>query len=259
MLDRRVLDHDVTVLVAPRLESEGFLVAFSERSGGVSDGPFRGLNLGLKSGDDPDVVRENRRRLIGALGIAAFACPRQVHSTNVVRVGPESAGMGFVDPANGIPAADALVTASPGVPIAVLTADCVPVALVDPAAGEIAVVHAGWRGVAAGMVRAALGAFANPAGVEAVVGPAVGPDHYEVGEDVAAAVSAASEGGAITRRERSRLLLDLPGTVARTLRNLGVRHVEHVEECTACQPERFFSYRRDGRTGRQGLIAVRLS
>src|SRR2546425_11110537 len=130
MPERRVLDHDVAVLVAPRLESDGFLVAFSERSGGLSDGPFRGLNLGLKSGDDPDVVRDNRRRLIGALGIPAFACPRQVHSTNVVRVGPESAGRGFDDPAHGIPATDALVTSSPGVPIAVLAADCVPVALV---------------------------------------------------------------------------------------------------------------------------------
>src|SRR2546422_1337175 len=259
MLDRRVLDHDVAVLVAPRLESQGFLVAFSERSGGVSDGPFRALNLGLKSGDDPDAVRENRRRLIAALGIPAFVCPRQVHSTNVVQVGLESAGRGFAAPAQGIPAADALVTTSLGVSIAVLAADCVPVALVDPAAGAIAVVHAGWRGVAAGMVQAALGAFANPAGVEAVVGPAVGPRHHEVGEGVAAAVSAASEGGAITRREGSRLLLDLPGTVAQTLGNLGVRQVEHVEECTACRPDRFFSYRRDGRTGRQGLIAMRLS
>ena len=259
MLDRRVLDHDVVVLVAPRLESQGFLVAFSERSAGVSDGPFRGLNLGLKSGDDPDAVRENRRRLIGALGISAFACPHQVHSTNVVRVGPESAGRGFADPAQAIPATDGLVTTAPGVSIAVLAADCVPIALVEPAARAIAVVHAGWRGVAAGMVQAALGAFVNPAGVEAVVGPAVGPDHYEVGEEVASAVSAGSEGGAITRREGSRLLLDLPGTVAQTLRNLGVNQVEHVEECTACQPDRFFSYRRDGRTGRQGLIAMRLS
>src|SRR6266511_2868413 len=188
MLDRRVLDHDVAVLVDPRLESEGFLVAFSERSGGVSDGPFRGLNLGLKSGDDPDAVRENRRRLIGALGIPAFPCPRQAHSTNVVRVGPESAGRGFADSAQGIPATDALLTTSAGVPIAVLAADCVPVVLVDPAAGEIAVVHAGWRGVAAGMVRTVLGAFANPAGVEAIVGPAVGPDHFEVAEERAVAV-----------------------------------------------------------------------
>src|SRR5437867_9658021 len=107
MLDRRVLDHDVTVLVAPRLESKGFLVAFSERSGGVSDGPFRGLNLGLRSGDDPDVVRENRRRLIGALGIAAFACPRQVHSTKVALVGQGPAGRGSAVPATGFPAADA--------------------------------------------------------------------------------------------------------------------------------------------------------
>lgn len=259
MLERRVLDHDLAVQVAPGLESDGFLVAFSERAGGVSDGPFRGLNLGLKSGDDPDLVRENRRRLIGALGIPAFACPRQVHSTNVVTVGPDSAGRGFDDPAEGIPATDALVTTAAGVPIAVLAADCVPLALVDPRTGQVAVVHAGWRGVAAGMVRAAVGTFADPSDVEAVVGPAIGPDHYEVGEDVASAVSGASDGGAVIRRDGSRLLLDLPGTVARTLRHLGVKQVERAEECTACEPQRFFSHRRDGRTGRQGLIAVRLS
>jgi len=259
VLERRLLDHDVAVLVAPRLESEGFLIAFSERGGGVSGPPFRGLNLGLKSGDDPERVRENRRRLISALGVPAFACPRQVHSTNVFRVGPESAGRGFADPSEGIPATDALVTTSPDVPIAVLSADCVPLALVDSATGAIAVVHAGWRGVAAGMVQAAIGEFPDPDRVEAVVGPAIGPDHYEVGDDVASAVGAGSEGGAITHRAGSRLLLDLPGTVARSLRNLGVSHVAEARECTACQPERFFSHRRDGSTGRQGLVAVRRS
>jgi len=259
VLERRVLDGAITVLVSPGLESQGFLVAFTERAGGVSDGAFRGLNLGLKSGDDPDLVRENRRRLVGALGIPAFACPRQAHSANVVRVGPGSAGIGFTDPADAFAATDGLMTTSRDLPIAVLAADCVPLALVDPGAGEIAVIHAGWRGVAAGMIRAALGTFADPADVEAVIGPAIGPDHYEVGPEVATAVSAASEGGAVTRREGSRLLLDLPGTVARTLRRLGVKSVEEAEECTACQAERFFSYRRDGSTGRQGLVAVRSS
>jgi len=113
--------------------------------------------------------------------------------------------------------------------------------------------------VAAGMVQAAIGEFPDPDRVEAVVGPAIGPDHYEVGDDVASAVGAGSEGGAITHRAGSRLLLDLPGTVARSLRNLGVSHVAEARECTACQPERFFSHRRDGSTGRQGLVAVRRS
>lgn len=259
MLARRVLDHGVAVLIAPRLESDGFLVAFSERGGGVSEGVFGGLNLGLRSGDFPQLVKENRRRLIAALGIAEFACPRQAHSTSVAEIGPHNAGSGFADPSDAVPATDALVTSSPGVPVAVLAADCVPIALVDPETRKVAVVHAGWRGVAAGMVSAALGSFPEPSGVAAVIGPAVGPDHYEVGPDVAAAVAAASDGGAVTRREGSRLLLDLPGTVARTLRNLGVGRVDRAEECTACEPERFFSYRRDGRTGRQGLVAVRLS
>lgn len=247
----------MTVLVSERFEDAGFLAAFTERLGGTSDGPFHSLNLGLKSGDDPALVRQNRQRLCQSLGVPAFAMVRQVHGSTVVRVGRPRAGAGFDDPANSLADADALVTSARAVPVAILTADCVPIALADPSTGRLAVVHAGWRGIAAGIVRSALEVFEDPDRVMAAIGPAIGPDHYEVEEDVARAVAAASPPDGRATRRSGRVHLDLPRAVERTLADAGVRSIERAEECTACEPGRFFSYRRDGMTGRQGLVAVR--
>ena len=247
-------------MVSPRLERRGYLVAFTERSAGAGAGPLEGLNLGLRSGDDPERVIANRRAICEALGISPFACAEQVHGARIARVGPKRAGAGFTDAAGAMPGADGLVTGSKGVPLTVLAADCVPLALVDPDNGVHVVVHAGWRGVAAGILGTAIQAFDDPAGVAVAVGPAIGPDHYEVGEDVAFAVSAAVEGGAITRRKGDRIFMDLPGTVVQALKSEGVpaRSIERSDLCTACEPKRFFSHRRDGDTGRQALIAARL-
>jgi purine-nucleoside/S-methyl-5'-thioadenosine phosphorylase / adenosine deaminase len=256
-MERRVLGDGVRVLVPDRFESAGFVVAFTERTGGVSRDPFHSLNLGLRCGDDPARALENRQRVRAALGIPPFALVRQAHGRNVVSAGPDAVGAGFEDPATALGRADGIITSTPGVPVAVLTADCVPVALADPATGQVAVVHAGWRGVAGGVLPAAVARFATPGEILAVVGPAVGPDHYEVGPDVADAVSAASPGGAVARRSGSGILLDLPATVATILSGLGVRSIEREETCTACETERFFSYRRDGITGRQALVAMR--
>jgi polyphenol oxidase len=256
-MQRRVLGSGIPVLVPERLEADGFLVAFTERAGGLSEGPFRSLNLGLRCGDDPARALENRRRLCGAVGIPSFALVRQVHGAKVVRAGSERVGAGFEDPSTALGDADAIVTSSRRVALAVLTADCVPVALADPATERLAVVHAGWRGVVQGVLAAAVDCFPGPAEVRAAVGPAVGPDHYEVGADVVEAVAAACPGGAVTSRSRSRLLLDLPATVVRILSTLGIRSIDREEVCTACEPERFFSHRRDGITGRQALVAMR--
>jgi purine-nucleoside/S-methyl-5'-thioadenosine phosphorylase / adenosine deaminase len=256
-MDRRVLDGGIGVLVPERLESDGFLVAFTERAGGVSDAAFRSLNLGLRCGDDPARALENRRRLCRAVGIPPFALVRQVHGARIVRAGRRRLGAGFEDPSTALGSADAIVTSSRRVPLAVLTADCVPVVLADPAEGQLAVVHAGWRGVAQGVLRSAVACFPHPEEVRAAVGPAIGPDHYEVGTEVAGAVSAACPGGAVTSHSDSRLLLDLPASVARVLAALGIRSIEREEVCTACEPERFFSHRRDGISGRQALVAMR--
>lgn len=256
-MDQRVLEGGVRVLVPRRFESAGFLVAFTERTEGVSQGAFHSLNLGLRCGDDPARGLENRRRVCTALGAPPFSLVRQVHGARVVRAGRRRVGAGFEDPVTALGSADAIVTSSPRVPVAILAADCVPVCLADPATGQLAVVHAGWRGVAASVVQSAVARFPNAREVEAAVGPGIGPDHYEVGEDVAAAVSAACPGGALATRSGSRLLLDLPATVARILAAMGIRRIEREEVCTACEPGRFFSHRRDGITGRQALVAMR--
>lgn len=256
-MERRDLDHGIRVLVATELESRGFLVAYSERSGGVSHGAYESLNLGFRTGDEAERVRENRRRLVGALGVPPFAAARQVHGASLVRVGEKRMGAGFDDPGRAVGEADVLAVSSPGLPVAVFVADCVPMALASPEEHLLVAVHAGWRGLASGILDRALPAFERPSSVRAAIGPAIGPCHYEVGEDVALAVASGSDGGAVTERRQGRLFLDLPGTVARVLRAAGVRRIERTDLCTACQADRFFSFRRDGQTGRQAMVALR--
>lgn len=195
----------------------------------------------------------------GALGIDSFASGRQVHGTHMERVVRRERAAGFTEPTSAFGDTDALITSEDDVALAVLTADCFPVAMANPRGGTIAVVHAGWRGVASGIVGKAVAAFQDPADLRAAIGPGIGADHYEVGEDVAASVSAGAEGGAVVRKRDGKTLLDLGATVEHALRASGVRHIESAGLCTACEEDRFFSYRRDGVTGRQALIARRLS
>lgn len=258
MLERRNLPNGVIALVSSALESEGFLAAFTERERGTSRGAFHSLNLGLRTGDDLDRVAANRSRACEALAISHFACGRQVHGANLERVGLERADAGFMDPSSAFDATDALITSDAGIALAILTADCFPLALADPRHGTVMVVHAGWRGIAAGIIGRAVAAFDDPRSVKAAVGPGIGVDHYEVAENVAAAVTAGAETDAVVRTNGGRVHLDLGATVERSLRGRGVRHIETAEVCTACEEERFFSYRRDSVTGRQALIAMRL-
>lgn len=256
--DRRRIGHRGYALVSRALEEAGFLAAFSERTGGVSEGPYRSLNLSLSVGDDPARVGENRSRLAGGLAVRPFALGEQAHGARLVRVGSGRAGAGF----HGGPplaGADGLVTASVGVALGVLVADCLPVVLASPAEGLVAVIHVGWRGLAAGIVQRAASLFERPRDVRVAIGPAIGPCHYEVGEDVALAVAAGSEAGAVTERRGGRRYLDLLETARLVLRARGLRRVEGTGLCTACHPNRFFSHRRDGVTGRQAGVAVRLA
>ena len=216
-------------------------VHFSTRSGGVSNGPYASLNLGFLSGDDRELVEENRRRLYAAAGAHAerVSWPRQVHGPDVVRAG----GRGIE--------ADAIWSDEPDEPVMVVTADCVPVALVRlggrPA---VALAHVGWRGLLAGVVPAAVAALGSRH-VAAAIGPGIGPCCYEVGEDVSGAVRKAFGFGFSSDGH-----LDLPGAVERALRNAGCVRIDRLDECTSCHSERYFSHRRDkGLTGRQGAIA----
>jgi len=185
------------LLTWPALAASGADAAVTARSGGVSSGPYATLNLSLSVGDDPARVLENRRRLAIALGSRPedFVFARQVHGAGVRIVGEADAGSGAFSLDDAIPDTDALVTRSPGVLLAILTADCVPIILYDPVAGALACVHAGWRGTVARASAAALAAMqtlgSHPSQVIAGVGPAASPDRYQVGADVYQAVTAA--------------------------------------------------------------------
>jgi len=163
----------------------GVSVAVTTREGGVSTGPYRSLNLGLHVGDDVDRVLENRARAARAFGVdlVDVIFPAQVHGTATVRVGNAERGRGTTSLESAIEGADALVTTA-GATLTVLVADCVPLALVDPEAGVLAVVHAGWRGTGGAIVRSTLSVMehqgARAERTWAFLGPAVAPDLYQV-------------------------------------------------------------------------------
>jgi len=185
------------LLTWPALEASGADAAVTARDGGVSSGPYATLNLSLSVGDDPAHVLENRRRLATALGAnqGDFVFARQVHGAGVRIVGPADRGSGAFTLDDAVPDTDALVTASPEVVLAILTADCVPIVLHDPAAGVLACVHAGWRGTVARVPAAAVAAMqslgSRPSDILAGVGPAAAPARYQVGPDVHQAVTQA--------------------------------------------------------------------
>ena len=256
--ERRPLPGGGHVLVSGALERDGVLAAFSERGGGASEAPYHSLNLSFAVGDEDHRVAENRARLCGALGIDRFATAQQVHGSKLVRIGAKRAGAGFGGIEDRIPGADAMAATAPGIALAVLTADCVPVVASSAAEGTVVVAHAGWRGIAAGIVGEVAAVFETPGKVRVAIGPAIGPDHYEVGEDVALAVATGTRAGAVTERRDGSTRLDLVGTIRAELRSLGIRAVEDTGLCTACHPDRFFSYRVDEIAGRQGAIAMRL-
>ena len=216
-----------------------YVVAFTTRVGGVSEGPYASLNLGTKR-DDPGCVAENRRRACAALGLDAtrLAVNRQRHSPTVHRAVP---GVGD-EPGDG------LWTDKPQLPLLALGADCVLIAIAAASGPPaLAVVHAGWRGLAEGVVAAAVTVFGGRPTL-AAVGPAIGPCCYEVGPEVSS----------LFDRDLTRgRILDLWRAAERALRRAGVGRVERVDLCTRCNPELFFSHRRDGPVrGVQGVIAA---
>jgi polyphenol oxidase len=251
------------VLVAEDLLEAGVVAAFTGRAGGTSAAPYDTLNLALRVGDDLRRALANRRRVATVLGLAGqpWALARQVHSAAILRVDPGRLGQGPPEGRPVVGEADGLVTAEPGVVLAVLTADCAPVLLADPAAGVVGAVHAGWRGLAAGVVEAGVAAMvelgADPAACTGLVGPAVGGCCYEVGPDVRAAVGDRHPAALATTRD-GRPALDPAAGAAQALQRAGVGQVRVAAQCTVDLEERFFSHRRDhGRTGRQaGLIAL---
>jgi len=184
-------------LTWPALDASGADAAVTTRSGGVSSGPYATLNLSLSVGDDPGCVLANRRRLAAGFGASPedFVFTRQIHGAGVRVVGAADRGSGAFCLDDAIADADALVTGTPGLVLAILTADCVPIVLHDPAARVLACVHAGWRGTVAGVSAAAVAAMralgSRPADVIAGIGPAIAAARYQVGPDVHQAVTQA--------------------------------------------------------------------
>ncbi len=220
-----------------------YAVAFSTRVGGVSEAPFDTLNLGRLTDDDPACVAENRVRLCDEVGTEPelLRYGKQVHGATVRRAG------------RGHEPGDGLWSDSPGEPLLVFTADCLPVALVRTSDGEppaVAALHVGWRGLLAGIVQAAVSAL-DGGPLAAAIGPGIGPCCYEVGDDVAAPFRE-RYGEEVAPDGR----LDLWRSAELALEASGVESVHRTDLCTACNPELFFSHRRDrGRTGRQGMVA----
>jgi YfiH family protein len=229
------------------------------RQGGVSLGPWASLNLGFHTGDDPEHVNKNRQRL-GTLLPTVPVWLDQVHGVGIVdadRLCPEAFANGAVPPA-----ADAAITRTPGRVLAIMTADCLPVVLAKSDGSALGVVHAGWRGLAAGVLEATLRQLCagnKAAGTwRAWIGPAISQAHFEVGSDVIDAF-AAQDPKALEffspQPSRKKWMADLPGLARLRLCQAGVQHVELSDCCTYQQADRFFSYRRDGVTGRQVTIA----
>ena len=271
----------IAVHTAPLLFAEaGIGIAFSERIGGVSDAPYRSLNLAAHVGDQSGAVDENRARLLGSIGITPLfdqlTTAEQVHGVRLVEVTSRNAGRGARAACGPAPiaGADALWTREPGIPLLLLFADCIPVLLVRSSVPAVAVVHAGWRGAAAGIVGHVACSIAELAGDDdlvAYVGPHICGACYEVGEEVHAAFSGAPgvadspespgvshSGNASVTLSRAARPLDLARIVTEQLVRSGVPEERqwHLGICTAQNTDRFYSYRAEGRTGRHGALAV---
>jgi YfiH family protein len=228
-----------------------YTVAFSTRVGGVSEGPYESLNLGIFTGDDPTRVVENRRRLAGRAGIdperARMAW--QQHGAAVRKASPE----GILTPGTQHEPCDGWWSDERGQGMMLVTADCLPVAIARQN-GErpaLAVLHVGWRGLLEGIVENGVAALGGGE-LAAAIGPGIGPCCYEVGSDVAEPYETAFGAEVITDGR-----LDLWRATQLALLRAGVAEVERTDLCTYCHPELFFSHRRDrGTTGRQGVIAA---
>jgi YfiH family protein len=256
----------VPLLHWDQARQHGAVVSVTTKHGGCSASPYDTLNLGLHVDDDPEHVVTNRARAAAAFGVTldAVAFARQVHGTGVALVGPVDRGRGSLSESDAIPDTDILVTVSAGVTLAILVADCVPLALVDPDAGVLAAVHAGWRGTAAGAVGRAIRAMtdhgADAERIWAFLGPAVHPDRYQVPDDVvqelSSAVTPAALDADVARPDGSaHWLVDLVAANRQQLVAGGVRSDHIAESGATTSDEDFFSDRAQRPCGRFALLA----
>ncbi len=240
---------------------------FSTRSGGVSDGIYESLNLAMNKGDEPARVTENWRRFLESAGIMqnTFVCGNQVHG-NVVHIADENdmrPAYGKYPDGREMIECDGYVTACRNVPIAIFSADCVPVLLEDKKAGVVGAIHCGWRSTVADIEKNAIDAFktlgSDPADICIAIGPAIDICCFEVGREVIDAVHDHIGNRAVryyTSKPDGKFMLDLRGVVKERFVSLGVksRNIETVGECTMCHPEKYYSHR--GTKGNRGSLAT---
>jgi YfiH family protein len=234
-------------LIRPAWAAPAGVVAWSTtRIGGTSRGPYASLNLGDHVGDETGAVAANRERLASEIGLpSAPAWLQQVHGTRVRRPGDDDV------------CGDACFENRPGRVCAVMTADCLPVLFCNAAGSAVAAAHAGWRGLHAGVLEQTVAAFADPPSqLLAWLGPAIGPRAFEVGDEVRDAFIGHDERSAtcFVAHGEGHWLADIYALARQRLRACGVADVSGGEFCTYSEPERFFSYRRDGISGRMASL-----
>ena len=262
-------DPQIRVLTPDWPAPPGVRAAFSLRQGGVSQGPWSALNLGVHVADDPAAVTENRRRLRQQLGLPAEPFwLSQVHGIAVANPdgAPVAAGAvaGLEPVGSGPVTADAAVTTQAGQVLAIQVADCLPVLFAARDGSAVAGAHAGWRGLAAGVLEATVAALAGrgvrPQQLLAWMGPAIGPECFEVGEEVRAAFVQGAPGAAaaFTPARPGHWLCDLRALAAQRLAAAGVGALYGVDRglewCTYSHPQQYFSHRRDGPCGRMAAL-----
>lgn len=234
---------------------------FSTRYGGVSRGELFSLNLGVHRGDEKENVVENYRILGQAVGFRPeqTVFTRQLHGTIVAQVGKNDCGNGLFRKVTD--ERDGLMTNEPGVALVVFSADCTPILLHDPVTGAIAAVHSGWRGTAQGIVCKALEAMrqaygTEPSDVQAAIGPCIGQCCFETDADVPQAMRQAvgADAEAFILPTGAKFHVDLKGINRLWLQRAGVRQIDVSEDCTCCQPDRFWSHRKVG--NRRGSLAA---
>ena len=264
-----IIEHNKNGLVY--LTADGFEAAggvahgFSTRLGGVSEGIYATLNLGMNRGDAPDRVRENYRRFCAAIGadMGNIVCASQVHGDTVRTVTAADLGIGLDEPEPW--QADGLVTDIPGVTLAVYSADCLPILLYDPVRRVVGAVHAGWRGTALGIAAKAVERMVDCYGCDrldilAAVGPGISKCCFETHEDVPNAMTAALSTAVLQHikiKENGKFAVDLKAINAMRLEQAGLdpAHIAVSDLCTACHPEKFWSHRIQG-TSRGSMAAV---
>lgn len=252
------------LITSPSLAALGFCHGFSTRRGGTSTGAFASLNMGASTGDDPERVEKNRALFLADLGLPSGpgGDPYEVQQVHGCTVCEADASIPHMTQR-----ADAIVAAPGGPAIAVRTADCVPVLLADPGSGAVAAVHSGWRGTAKNVIAATVQTMArqwhiHPGDLWATVGPHIGPESYEVSEEVARILSGAAPGSRerfVARPPSGKPRVNLGALVVSQLAACRIpeAHIEHLGLCTHQRQDLFFSHRRDGaRSGRHLNVIV---